>query len=474
VDTKEKTQRIEEAQYNNPLAGYFIFVFALFTIMYLSLYKSGNEKPFARGYKFLIFILGLGFVIRVAIAPFLDGFGSDVNLFKFWGSVMSNSPLDMYNKEVVSFCDYPPVYLYIIGLFTKVAGFLGITSESALFTLIIKLPPIIADIASGILIYKICGNRIKDNWKLLFVAVYVFNPMTLLDSAVWGQVDSIWALTVFLAVYSITNNKYILSAFIFGIAIMIKPQALFTGPVLLFAVMKRRDISKFFLCGLSVAGAMLLSGLPYVLRYGPMWILNLFTETAGGYKYASVNSFNFFTLIGKNWVEDSHKFLSISLFGWGILFLGIFVALAGFIFFKMRNEYKSLPYLTALMLSVWVVTFTVRMHERYMYPAILFSLIVAILDNSRFMFKIFALLSTTSFFNSLIILGRVNSDGDIWHFNGNIYVFVICALNILISVLICIYAFRVLKNKGRSAALYPSYNQTDLNNMDNFHIMKQD
>ena len=32
-----------------------------------------------------------------------------------------------------------------------------------------------------------------------------------------------------------------------------------------------------------------------------------------------------------------------------------------------------------------------------MFPAIIFSLILAVLDNSKFMFKIYALITTTSF-----------------------------------------------------------------------------
>lgn len=447
-------QRAKVIQYMNPYIVMFLALGILFWLIYLSLVKSNNEEPYAKGYTWLFIVLGLALLVRFIISPFTSGFSSDLALFKYWGFTMSDDPLNFY--EIASSCDYPPLYMYLLGWFSMIGRFFGVGTDTALFVLLIKLPPIIADILSGFLIYKLCGHlKIKDNWRIFFAALYVFNPMVILDSTIWGQVDSVWALAVLMGIYLVVREKYILSAFVLTLSIMIKPQGLFVCPVLIFAVVKRKDIVRFLLCAVTVVATLLITTLPYTIKYGPLWIFNLLLGTASGYEYASVNSFNFYTLLGLNWVRDSKKFLGLSYFTWGVIAVAVVFLLVAIIYFRMRKKYTQLPYLAALMFSVWIVVFFVRMHERYMFPAIIFSLILAVLDNSKFMFKIYALITTTSFFNSLIILARYNTTKDIRHFNHVPEVMIISALNILISILIGIYAFIKMKDISCDQELYP-------------------
>lgn len=463
LKSNDAAQIRKEIHYNTPPIAALIVTFVIFALIYFSLYKSGNKEPFAKGYGFLFVILGFALVARLLMAPYAKGFSNDINLFKAWGMLMSQDPIGFYDK--VAFCDYPPFYIYILGLFCKVATLLGIDPAGTLFTLVIKSPPIIADIISGYLIFKLTEGKMKENWRLFFVALYVFNPMTILDSAVWGQVDAIWAMFVLLAVNAVADERYNLSSFLFALAIMVKPQGVFVGPVLLFAVLKKKDSLQILKSGAIIIGTMAAAWLPYLIQNGPLWVFEMFGRTAGGYKYASVNSFNFFAMLGLNWVPDNNTFLSISYFTWGIIFLIVVVLLAGYIYFKISDKYKTLPYLLALMLSVCVVVFTVRMHERYMFPAIIFSLIVAFMDNSRFMLGIHGTLTVTSFLNSLIILGRHNSGGSISDFTGDNFVFVISAINVITAILIVVYAFKKLKqfneNKNETGDLMPVINSAN-------------
>ena len=84
----------------------------------------------------------------------------------------------------------------------------------------------------------------------------------------------------------------------------------------------------------------------------------------------------------------------------------------------------------------------------------MFSLILAVLDNSKFMFKIYTY-NHNFIFNSLIILARYNTTKDIHHFNHVPEVMIISALNILISILIGIYAFIKMKDISCDQELYP-------------------
>ena len=121
------------------------------------------------------------------------------------------------------------------------------------------------------------------------------------------------------------------------------------------------------------------------------------------------------------------------------MLLALIVIGGGVLYMFLPKEYEHRTLLIALLLIVGIFNFTVRMHERYLFPAILLSLIVAILDNSKFMLRIHALLTTTSFFNALIILGKYNSIQDLWDWEGYNSIGIVSAANVLAFVCILVY-----------------------------------
>ncbi len=123
-----------------------------------------------------------------------------------------------------SFTDYPPGYMYILYLVGAVRSLFGMAWDSAASTLMVKLPSIIADMASGWLIYRIA---------------------VILDSAVWGQTDAVFTFCVALMCYLVTEEKLVPSYFVFAIGILIKPQTLIFTPVLICGIIDQVFLEDF-------------------------------------------------------------------------------------------------------------------------------------------------------------------------------------------------------------------------------------
>ncbi len=462
--TATSQEKVDEWHYDMGYASMFVMLSMILVLIYCAVRAASAEgkTPFFQGQAALFLLFASALILRFVAAPVAIGFEGDVYLFERWGNIMSQDIGQFYvnANAQTGIADYPPFYMYVLGIVGKIMDWMGFAVGTTAYKLAIKMPPMLADMASAFFIYLICekleqtekGRWLNDGWKLFFAGIYLFNPMVLFDSVVWGQMDSFLAMFMLFAIYAVMKKKVTLSAILFAICILIKPQGLFAGPVLLFYVLRegtvKQRIANFFKCAGAILATAFLITLPYTLQ-NVTFIYDLFTETAGRYDYASVNGFNFFTLMGLNWVTDTgefNTFWGLTYYLWGMLFLGLIVIVGGVFYMMLPKEYEHRELLIALFLVTGIFNFTVRMHERYLFPAILLSLVVAILDNSRFMMRIHGLLTATSFFNSLIILGKYNSKQDLWAWEGYTSISYVSAANVLAFVLILVYVILKIVN----------------------------
>lgn len=460
-------EKIDEQQFNNGYIALFLMLSLTLFLIYRA-QRASKKEPFFQGQAALFILFAAALLLRLVGAMVAEGFEGDVWLFQCWGDIMSENVSDFYVEAnaQLDLADYPPFYMYVLGLVAKIVKLFGISLGSSAFRLAIKTPPLLADLVCAFFIYRICeklattekGSWLKGNWSLFFAGIYLFNPMILMDSVVWGQMDSFLTMFMLFAVYAVMQKKVTLSAVLFAVCILIKPQGLFAGPVLLYYVIRegkwKKKIANFFKCAGAILGTIALLTLPYMLHDKTIWFLpKLFAETAGRYDYASVNGFNLFSLLGLNWVQDTGnaaRFFGIEYYSWGILLLGTIVIVGGLLYCLLPKDYAHKEILIATFLICGIFNFTVRMHERYLFPAILLSLVVAILDNSRFMLRVHGLLTTTSFFNAIIVLGKYTSGQDLWAFEGYKSITYVSAANVLAFILILIYV--ILKICKRETA----------------------
>lgn len=92
------------------------------------------------------------------------------------------------------------------------------------------------------LVYELTGKKSFGRWTYV---ITLFLPTVFMNSAVWGQCDSIYASFIVWSLLLFIRKKYPLSFAMFGLACAFKLQAVFLLPFFLFAYIVKKDYSVF-------------------------------------------------------------------------------------------------------------------------------------------------------------------------------------------------------------------------------------
>ena len=341
--------------------------------------EGSTAEEQKKGQTLFLVILAAGFIIRLIGAASYRGYEVDINCFLSWSDlIFQNGIGNFYGLD--AFTDYPPGYMYVLYVIGGIRSLFGIASSSMLSVVLTKLPAIFCDLAISYLVYKIAKKKIKETGAAILAGIFLITPAVILDGAVWAQVDSVFTLCIVLMCYLVTEKKLIPSYFAFAVGILIKPQSLIFTPVLIYGIVDqifiesyRQDeksvfVKKFWTnlgCGIL---AILMIGL-FMLPFGFMDAFAQYSETMGSYPYASVNAYNFWTLIGRNWSSQTEKLFGLTYQAWGMFSIVATVLFSAVIHFKSKDCHSKY-YFTAALIVTSVFTLSVRMHERYVYPAL--------------------------------------------------------------------------------------------------------
>lgn len=390
----------------------------------------------------IYYVLGLALVIRLVLAPLIEGFSSDIGIFRFWSQEAAKNLTGMYEGDF--FLDYPPFYLYFLYLIGNIANLLGLTGGESLYILLIKLPSICADIVTGYLLYRLAKNRLPGVWPLIIAGIYVFNPAVIINSTIWGQVDSFLVMLLAFGYILLNTEKPQYAAIPLAAAVLTKPQGLIFLPIILYELIKRKDIKLLLKTAAYGIISIIIIILPFALRQEPTWIIKLFFNTAEGYKYASLNAFNFFSLVGANLAKDSETFILFSYRTWGFIFIFITLVFTAILYFKGKGS--QLLYVGALVLSLGVFILSVRMHERYMFPVLFFILVIMILTRDRWSLIFYGISSFTIFTNTFVVLNRMIKDNYPHVPPDDTLLLLISLINVLLFIAVVFWSwFNVVK-----------------------------
>lgn len=398
----------------------FIHLFALLGILLFALSYMGGRLNLRISKSGLFILVLAAFSLRLLAAALSNGFGTDTACFTAWADrIYQVRPTGFYSPDI--FTDYPPGYMYVLWLLGAVRQLFHLEHDSIPYLILLKLPSILCDIACGLLIYRQAVKSKTENSAFFMCLAYLFNPAVILNSSVWGQVDSILALLAALMCLYLVQGRMYAAYIAFGIGILVKPHILLLAPILLAgfldhvvfkdtaeeavkngagtAVLRMRRIAHSCLQGLTVLCGVVILCLPFGLEN--VW--NQYFSTVSSYPYAAVNACNFWGLLGLNWVSQDETFLGIPfrLMGWA----AIFAAVAFVLYLSLRNRKRreKYPFLAACMIC-FVFLFSVRMHERYLYPALLLLLLACVLLPSRLPALCYALFSILHFYNTADVL----------------------------------------------------------------------
>lgn len=356
----------------------------------------------------LIILIVLAVLLRFFLSALSRGFFTDINLFMTWSKMLSEwGPAQLYETS----CDYPPGYMYILWAMGALLRWLeSIEASYKLSVLITKLPAIICDVMTALLVYKIVLEKHDDRKALLFSALYLFNPAILINASVWGQVDSILCFIELLVIYLVYKRNMCLSYLVFCLGFLLKPQIIFIAPIVLFGIIdnvfirgfKWKNFMQNLISGLLSIGMSLLLCIPFNLSK----TIAQYSETISSYPYASINAYNFWTMQGYNWVKQDTLYLKLPIYVWGYLFIALVCLTVFYMWFKVykekRSSAKSYLYLAAFII-IGVYTFSVRMHERYMFPALVMLLLLCAFDEKRKNYLMYGMASLIHLINVWLI-----------------------------------------------------------------------
>ena len=311
------------------LLGVLLFGFCFWMVV-------GKKAALPRRSLALLFLAAL--FLRLLAAALSKGFGSDTACFAAWADrVFQLGPGGFYSPDV--FTDYPPGYMYMLWLVGGIRQLFSLEYYSVPHLILLKLPAISCDMACGLLIYREACKKGSEHQGLFLCMAYLFNPAVFLNSSVWGQVDSVFTLALAYMCICLVRGKLPTAYIAFGIGVLIKPQMLVFAPVLLAGIidwvfLKDFTAKKFF-HHLFLGTAAILGMVILCMPFGLENVWNQYFSTLASYPYAAVNAYNFWGLLGLNWVSQENTFLGIPYRTYGAFAIVAAVVLAAFMAYQI-------------------------------------------------------------------------------------------------------------------------------------------
>jgi dolichyl-phosphate-mannose-protein mannosyltransferase len=400
-----------------------------------------------QAFRWLTGLLGAALVLRLALAYVIlpgSGHAGDLDWYSMWAlSVSTVGPGEFYAKTVVN---YPPGYIYvlwIIGASSQALATLAHSDASSIALSLVKIPPILLDVGSGYLLYRIClqwcDRNAEATWTALTVAAsYLFNPVSLYDSAIWGQTDAAGVFIMLLGVLALLRWPPEAAAAVAIIAALIKPQFGIVLVPLVGVVLLRRHVWPLGNAGgrgmqmlwvsrdgpLRILTALAVAAMVFYVLLAPFNLdlqgfADLMTLNAGKYKYLTVNAFNPWALVssgpnpplvlaGVNNVSPDDTPIIGSLtsvaIGSALLALGFLLGMGRVLW---RSDWRSII-LVGAFLNLCFFILPTRVHERYLFPTFAFMALLIVFDRRWLWVNI--ILAIGSLINLHAVLSKVGTE----------------------------------------------------------------
>src|SRR3989344_1791003 len=317
----------------------------------------------------LYYLLLSGFLIRLIFAGF-PGFHVDTDTFFAWSLRVTDVGLaNFYSPDV--WTNYTPGMIYVFYILGFIKSIFPLSGEQ--FYFLLKIPSILADLVLSYFVYKQLLKTSSKKIASYGLAFCLFNPVLIFNSAVLGAFDGLMALFLFLTIYYLDQKKLITSSIYFGISILLKPEAVAIAPVLGLFLLK--NFSKLTLP--AVISVIILS-VPFFPADPLAGFFKLFIQMAQDYKANSLFAYNTWGIFGF-WIDDSTTLAFLPIRIWGLIMMSVFWLYFYLLFFKRKFDAFTLSTL-AFLAFFFLPT---RVHERYLFSAIPFLILVALKFKSR-------------------------------------------------------------------------------------------
>lgn len=346
-----------------------------------------------RKWMFLCIITTLAISIRYAGKDFIS---NDMTSFliPWFGEIQRAGGLQALEHQVG---DYNLLYQTLIALFSY-----SPLDSVSVYKLLSCLFDFLLAFSCG---YILCDLLQKD-WRrdITFDITYtiiLFLPTVVLNSAYWGQCDSIYVTFIIWTLYLLFKRKYRIGFILLGIAFAFKLQSIFIVPFLIYCYCSRRDFSllnfgySIFVFWLSGIGG-------YLQGRNLTDCFKIYFKQSDLYHNMYLNIASFWILVGNNYETLKPMAIILTIV---ILGIGLYVILL-----HQKSLRTPVTFLNTAIWSVWsILLFLPAMHERYTYLLDILLVMLCMLNKKYIVFAIGEiLLSLLTYGHYLFGTGVVN------------------------------------------------------------------
>ena len=299
---------------------------------------------------------------------------------KPWYNVIQSQGFSAFGT---GFSNYNPPYLYLLYLVIRLF-------PGAPIVVAAKLPALMADLVCAALVFLIVRSRAGGRLALPLVAggAILLAPTVVLNSAFWGQADSLYTAGILGWTYFMMRRRPGWAMACFGISLAFKLQAIFLTPLIIALTLKGSIPWKTLLL---VPAILALALVPAWAAGRP--ILELLSIYAG--QTAQYESLTMMAASAYTWLPGSKQVFN--LFYVPGLLMGLSMALLWcYVMYKSPRTGPGRLILELALITMLVFPFFLpKMHERYFYPADVLSIAFAFMYPELFFVPI--IMVATSF-----------------------------------------------------------------------------
>jgi Gpi18-like mannosyltransferase len=252
----------------------------------------------------------------------MRGHVHDIEQIKSWvETAVTGNPLGIYTTSTAN---YPPLALLpmvIMGHLHRALSPAEYESSPVLLTALIKVPGIAADLITAVALYFIVQRQYsgpaefppfwkfgtsfpkRRQWATVALAAYAFNPAVWYVSAWWGQLESLVTLPMLLSLEAACRRHFGWAWGFFAAAVLVKPQAVIIGPVVLLAAWQWGGRRAVLRGGIAAAVVSLLVLSPFLIVGQILALIAQIQASTGRQLFLTMNAHNLWYLL--TWGQGS-------------------------------------------------------------------------------------------------------------------------------------------------------------------------
>lgn len=317
---------------------------------------------------FFIIITTFSLILRIKLFNYPSG-DYEMFLSPWFDELAEKGGLSALGQNIGN---YTAPYMTILALLT----YLPINSLIS-----IKIVSTIFDFICAITVAKIVRTILKDNKNkdgiaLLLYGITLFLPTVFLNSAYWGQADSIYTAFILISILFLIKEKYTRAFIFLGIASSFKLQFIFILPlyILLYISERKFSILQFLV---SIIANIVMCIPSIIFGNSLSNCLKVYSEQVGTYNnYITLNFPNVYSIFFGSGTSHLIEVNNDLLGEIGIIFtIFIFILIAFAVLYK-KVKFNDKKIIDFGLWSVLLCTFFLpHMHERYMFMGDILALV---------------------------------------------------------------------------------------------------